>query len=146
MTRARKPLINPLRILAANTKLTETELINYELPAYLTLDAVLSNNASDHASHSMTRHLVMLQIVAADRQHKALYDFATKAIKAWLDALVLAYDRNTPPNLLTSARMILKQAIGKWSVVLKQVDIGTLAGAAMRWEEIKGNFVEDVKE
>ncbi len=108
MTRARKPLINPLRILAANTKLTDRELIDYELPAYLTLDAVLSNNASDHASHSMTRHLVMLQIVAADKQHRALYDFTRKAIKAWLDALLLAADRDTPPNLSTSARMLMK--------------------------------------
>ena len=138
--RTPRPLVNPMAVIAARTRLTESEHDAYALPAHLYLAIVLDGKADDAVALAMTRHLVMLQIVAADQQNRPLYDMTAKAIQHWQRASELAYQRGTSPDLSTTAKRLLTQCICDWDYVLSRATIGLLSGAARRWQEIEAQF------
>ena len=127
-------LINPFEFVrkksAMESKLTEEELTRYALSAHIPLWAVLNGEADDQCNLLVTRAIVMLQILAANRQNRPMYDMTAKTVTLWLSALDLAKKRGVPPDLSTTAKKAVIQCINLWDKALQHMDIVTLARTA----------------
>lgn len=133
-------IVNPLAMLAARQKLTPEIVVEQALPAWLYLDAVLRGKAPEAAVKGLTRTIVVLQIVAADRQNRKLYDATAKTVTLWLAALELAQQRGAPPDPSTSLCKMLILCVSTWDALLPQIDLGLLVGAYERWAELAHVF------
>jgi len=138
---------NPLAFIAAHSKLGEKEVVDLALPFRLYSSLIiqgsyteLDHGACDAIIKGITEHLVKLQIMAADRQHRKLYDFTTILIKKWLAALELASSRKAFPELSTDTRKLLELAVHHYEVVLTQVDLGLILGTQARWTSLAKVF------
>lgn len=133
--RKQRQVINPLAMLAGRQKLTPEVVTEYALPAWLWLDAVMRGAAPEGAVKGLTKIIVLVQIIAADRQNKPLYDNTAKTVRLWLAALELAEQHGVPVDPSTSLRTMLRLCVSTWDSLLPQIDMGLLVGAMERWNE-----------
>lgn len=139
----KKPLINPLIILAGKQKMTEQEVQDFEFPAWTHLDLVLAGKAENDSINVITRYVVMTQIMSVLVNDRKLYDFTVDTVQRWLKALDLSAQRNAPPDLSTSTKAAIKGCIGKFSALIRKIDLKTAHAAAVRWVEIEKEFIVD---
>jgi hypothetical protein len=87
-------MINPFMLLAAKTKPTPEEVTDIALRNLIWLDLLKENKADDAICGQITRNLVITQIIAADKQSRALYDMSCIGIKSFLKAMERKDDRD----------------------------------------------------
>jgi hypothetical protein len=134
-------MINPFMLLAAKTKLQPEEVIDIDLRNMIWLDLLKSNKADDNVCGQITRNLVLTQIIAADKQSRALYDMSCIGIKAFLKAMERKDDRDMKfIDLSTDEFKAVKKVLISYGRILPQLDLGSIKGSADRWLEIKANF------
>ena len=134
-------MINPFMLLAAKTKLTPEEVTDIALRNLIWLDLLKENKADDAICGQITRNLVITQIIAADKQSRALYDMSCIGIKAFMKAMIRKDSRDMPfMDLSTDEFKAVKKVLISYGRILPQLDNGLLIGANTRWLEIKANF------
>lgn len=134
-------MINPFMLLAAKTKLTPEEVTDLALPNLIWLDLLKENKADDAICGQITRNLVITQIIAADKQSRALYDMSCIGIKAFMSAMTRKDERNMPfMELSTPELKAVKKVLLSYGRILPQLDLGSINGATYRWLEIKHVF------
>ena len=134
-------MINPFMLLAAKTKLTPDEVTDIALRNLIWLDLLKENKADDAICGQITRNLVITQIIAADKQSRALYDMSCIGIKSFLKAMERKDDRGLSfMDLSTDEFKAVKKVLISFGRILPQLDLGTIKGATDRWLEIKHVF------
>jgi hypothetical protein len=134
-------MINPFMLLAAKTKLTPEEVTDIALRNLIWLDLLKENKADDAICGQITRNLVITQIIAADKQSRALYDMSCIGIKSFLKAMERKDDRDMKyMELSTDEFKAVKKVLISFGRILPQLDLGTIKGATDRWLEIKHVF------
>ncbi len=134
-------MINPFMLLAAKTKLTPEEVTDIALRNLIWLDLLKENKADDAICGQITRNLVLTQIIAADKQSRALYDMSCIGIKSFLKAMERKDDRDMKfMELSTPEFKAVKKVLISFGRILPQLDLGTIKGATDRWLEIKHVF------
>ena len=134
-------MINPFMLLAAKTKLTPDEVTDISLRNLIWLDLLKENKADDAICGQITRNLVITQIIAADKQSRALYDMSCIGIKAFMKAMERKDDRDMKfMDLSTDEFKAVKKVLISFGRILPQLDFGTIKGATDRWLEIKHVF------
>jgi hypothetical protein len=84
---------------------------------------------------------VLTQIIAADKQSRALYDMSCIGIKSFLKAMERKDDRDMKfMELSTPEFKAVKKVLISFGRILPQLDLGTIKGATDRWLEIKHVF------
>jgi hypothetical protein len=128
-------------LLAAKTKLTPEEVTDIALRNLIWLDLLKENKADDAICGQITRNLVLTQIIAADKQSRALYDMSCIGIKSFLKAMERKDDRDMKfMELSTPEFKAVKKVLISFGRILPQLDLGTIKGATDRWLEIKHVF------
>jgi hypothetical protein len=134
-------MINPFMLLAAKTKPTPEEVTDIALRNLIWLDLLKENKADDAICGQITRNLVITQIIAADKQSRALYDMSCIGIKSFLKAMERKDDRDMKyMELSTDEFKAVKKVLISFGRILPQLDLGTIKGATDRWLEIKHVF------
>jgi hypothetical protein len=134
-------MINPFMLIAAKTKLQPEEVVDIDLRNMIWLDLLKSNKADDNVCGQITRNLVLTQIIAADKQSRALYDMSCIGIKAFMKAMIRKEERGLSfMDLSTDEFKAVKKVLISYGRILPQLDWGSIKGAADRWLEIKANF------
>lgn len=134
-------MINPFMLLAAKTKLKPEEVVDIDLRNMIWLDLLKSNKADDSVCGQITRNLVLTQIIAADKQSRALYDMSCIGIKAFMKAMIRKDERGLNfMDLSTDEFKAVKKVLLSYGRILPQLDLGSIKGAADRWLEIKHVF------
>lgn len=138
-------LINPFEFTRRKqfmeSKLTDVEVDRHALPAWIYLGVVLSGKACEGAEGGMTRHIVMLQVFAAEIQNRPLYDLTAKTVTLWLAALDLSQKRGIPPDLSTSAKHAVSRCVAEWQRALRAMNAGMLCHVCARWEQISQKYL-----
>jgi len=134
-------MINPFMLLAAKTKPTPEEVTDIALRNLIWLDLLKEKKADDAICGQITRNLVITQIIAADKQSRALYDMSCIGIKSFLKAMERKDDRDMKyMELSTDEFKAVKKVLISFGRILPQLDLGTIKGATDRWLEIKHVF------
>lgn len=130
-------MINPFMLMAAKTKLLPDEVVDIDVRNMLWLDMLKSKKADDGICGQITRNLVLAQVIASDKQSRALYDISCDGIRA----LIRKEERNSDVvDLSTDEFKAVKKVLLSYSKILPQLDVGTISGAADRWIEIKAHY------
>lgn len=130
-------MINPFMLMAAKTKLLPDEVVDIDVRNMLWLDMLKSKKADDGICGQITRNLVLAQVIASDKQSRALYDISCDGIRA----LIRKEERNSDVvDLSTDEFKAVKKVLLSYSKILPQLDVGTISGAADRWLEIKAHY------
>ncbi|ACG60394.1 hypothetical protein phiPLPE_72 [Iodobacter phage PhiPLPE] len=134
-------MINPFMLMAAKTKLLPDEVVDIDVRNMLWLDMLKSKKADDGICGQITRNLVLAQVIAADKQSRALYDISCDGIRAFMKAMIRKEERNADVvDLSTDEFKAVKKVLLSYSKILPQLDVGTISGAADRWLEIKAHY------
>ena len=128
------------------SKLTDAEVDRYALPAWIYLGIVMSGKACEGTEGGITRHIVMLQVFAAEVQDRPLYELTAKTVTLWLAALDLSMKRREPVDLSTSAKKAISKCISEWERALRAMNTEMLLHVCNRWRTISRKYTVDVEE
>lgn len=140
----RKPLLNPLDVAKGLAKLNADERLTEQLIAQFCIIALRAGEVDDAKAKHIVRHLVMAQIVAADRQVRSMYDLTVVAIRQWLKCWERATSRGLgalQPS--TAEREAVLHVLQRWQVTLGMLPQGNFTGAEIRWLQHRDKFIKE---